>query len=145
MPIDGTPETDAASADARELIYVTRGGAGRVLALGGLQQMGWNLRRAPDARSVLAVATVLVSTALFCLTAWSLLQRSLRQTARSDHLEELLEQAEQEVRHDRTRLHQLASAAAGISSASQLLASGALGDPADRERMVRMLAAESAR
>ncbi len=98
-----------------------------------------------DARSVLAVGTVLVGTALFCLTAWSLLQRSLRQTARSDQLEELLEQAEQEVRHDRTRLHQVASAAAGISSASQLLASGALGDPADRDRMVRMLAIESAR
>jgi signal transduction histidine kinase len=98
-----------------------------------------------DARGVLAVATVLVSTALFCLTAWNLLQRSLRQTARFDQLEEQLERAEQEVRHDRTRLHQVASAAAGISSASQLLASGALGDPTDRERMVQMLAIESAR
>ncbi len=98
-----------------------------------------------DARSVLAVATVLVSTALFCWTAWGLLQRALRQTARSERLEEMLEQAEQEVRHDRTRLHQVASAAAGISSASQLLASGALGDPADRDRMVQMLAIESAR
>lgn len=39
----------------RDLIYVTRGGAGRVLALGGLQSMGWNLRRAPDARSVLRI------------------------------------------------------------------------------------------
>lgn len=39
----------------RELIYATHGNAGRVLALGGLQHMGWNLRRAPDARSVLRI------------------------------------------------------------------------------------------
>ena len=37
---------------ARDLIYVTRGGAGRVLTLGRLQQLGWRLHRAPDARSV---------------------------------------------------------------------------------------------
>ncbi|HEY5804682.1 MAG TPA: sigma-54 dependent transcriptional regulator [Lysobacter sp.] len=53
MAIEGTQESLTGDPDARELIYVTRGGAGRVLALGGLQQMGWNLRRAPDARSVL--------------------------------------------------------------------------------------------
>lgn len=40
---------------ARELIYVTRGTAGRVLSLGQLQRMGWNLRRAPDSRSVLRI------------------------------------------------------------------------------------------
>lgn len=39
----------------RELIYATHGSAGRVLELGGLQQMGWNLRRAPDARGVLRI------------------------------------------------------------------------------------------
>jgi signal transduction histidine kinase len=151
-----TPLVDAAVlglyATAAALL-VRRGGLNRrasyqlgaVLILLGLGHTLTYPTPPADARSVLAVATVLVSGALFCLTAWGLLQRSLRQTARSDHLEELLEQAEQEVRHDRTRLHQLASAAAGISSASQLLASGALGDPADRERMVRMLAAESAR
>ncbi len=37
---------------ARALIYVTRGGAGRVLTLGRLQQLGWKLHRAPDARTV---------------------------------------------------------------------------------------------
>ena len=37
---------------ARDLIYVTRGSAGRVLTLGRLQQLGWRLHRAPDARSV---------------------------------------------------------------------------------------------
>ncbi len=118
---------------------------GAVLVLLGLGHTLTYPTPPDDARSVLAVGTVLVCTALFCWTAWSLLQRALRQTARSDQLEELLEQAEQEVQHDRTRLHQVASAAAGISSASQLLASGALGDPADRDRMVRMLAIESAR
>ncbi|UHQ23433.1 sigma-54 dependent transcriptional regulator [Lysobacter sp. 5GHs7-4] len=40
---------------SRELIYVTRGSAGRVLCLGQLQSMGWNLRRAPDSRSVLRI------------------------------------------------------------------------------------------
>jgi signal transduction histidine kinase len=135
------------------VLLVRRGGLprrasyqlGAVLVLLGLGHTLTYPTPPDDARSVLAVATVLISTALFCWTAWSLLQRTLRQTARSDQLEELLEQAEQEVRHDRTRLHQVASAAAGISSASQLLASGALGDPADRDRMVRMLAIESAR
>lgn len=39
----------------RELIYVTRGGAGRVLTLGRLQQLGWNLQRAPDPRQVLRI------------------------------------------------------------------------------------------
>jgi DNA-binding NtrC family response regulator len=38
-----------------ELIYVTRGSASHVLALDGLQRLGWNLRRAPDARSVLRI------------------------------------------------------------------------------------------
>lgn len=37
---------------ARDLIYVTRGSAERVLTLGRLQQLGWRLHRAPDARSV---------------------------------------------------------------------------------------------
>ena len=55
MSMDGMQESEAAQNGARELIYVTRGGAGRVLALGGLQQLGWNLRRAPDARSVLRI------------------------------------------------------------------------------------------
>ena len=55
MPMDGMQDSEAAQSDGRELIYVTRGGAGRVLALGGLQQLGWNLRRAPDARSVLRI------------------------------------------------------------------------------------------
>jgi DNA-binding NtrC family response regulator len=40
---------------SRELIYVTRGGAGRVLALAGLQRMGWSIRRAPDSRSVVRI------------------------------------------------------------------------------------------
>ena len=37
---------------ARDLIYVTRGTAGRILTLGRLQQLGWCLHRAPDPRSV---------------------------------------------------------------------------------------------
>lgn len=41
--------------DSRELIYVTRGGAGRVLALAGLQRAGWSVRRAPDSRSVVKI------------------------------------------------------------------------------------------
>src|SRR5688572_11720180 len=41
--------------DSRELIYVTRGGAGRVLALAGLQRAGWSVRRAPDSRSVVRI------------------------------------------------------------------------------------------
>ncbi len=58
MSIEGTrdpasPDLAAGEAVSRELVYVTRGGAGRVLALGGLQRLGWNLRRAPDARSVM--------------------------------------------------------------------------------------------
>ena len=40
---------------SRELIYVTRGGAGRVLALSGLQRVGWSVRRAPDSRSVVKI------------------------------------------------------------------------------------------
>jgi len=40
----------------RDLIYVTRGGAGRVLTLGRLQRMGWQLHRAPDVRTVLRIA-----------------------------------------------------------------------------------------
>ena len=54
MPVDATLESEAVS-EGRELIYVTRGGAGRVLALGGLQPLGWNLRRAPDARTALRI------------------------------------------------------------------------------------------
>ena len=58
MSIEGTrdpasPDLAAGEALSRELVYVTRGGAGRVLALGGLQRLGWNLRRAPDARTVM--------------------------------------------------------------------------------------------
>lgn len=37
---------------ARELIYITRGTAGRALALGHLQQLGWRLHRTADSRSV---------------------------------------------------------------------------------------------
>ncbi|MBZ4037977.1 sigma-54 dependent transcriptional regulator [Novilysobacter selenitireducens] len=48
----GDPGPHGSTAHGRELIYATAGTAGRVLALGGLQTMGWNLRRAPDARSV---------------------------------------------------------------------------------------------
>ncbi len=59
MASDGS-RTDAAGEKTdetgdRDLIYVTHGSAGRVLSLGGLQQMGWNLRRAPDSRSVLRI------------------------------------------------------------------------------------------
>ncbi|WP_386664080.1 sigma-54 dependent transcriptional regulator [Lysobacter korlensis] len=39
----------------RDLIYVTHGGAGRVLTLGRLQHMGWRLHRAPDARATLRI------------------------------------------------------------------------------------------
>ena len=55
--------------DARDLIYVTRGGAGRVLSLGGLQRMGWALRRAPDARQVMKLLQqwTLIGLALFAL------------------------------------------------------------------------------
>lgn len=40
---------------SRELIYVARGSAGRELSLAPLQRMGWNLRHAPDSRSVLRI------------------------------------------------------------------------------------------
>jgi len=57
---DAARDTDAGEAGPhvageRDLIYVTRGGAGRVLSLGGLQRMGWRLRRAPDSRQVLRI------------------------------------------------------------------------------------------
>jgi DNA-binding NtrC family response regulator len=38
---------------ARELIYLSPGGAGRMHALAPLQNLGWTLRRAPDARAAL--------------------------------------------------------------------------------------------
>jgi DNA-binding NtrC family response regulator len=41
--------------NGRDLIYVTRGGAGRVLTLGRLQHLGWQLHRAPDARATLRI------------------------------------------------------------------------------------------
>ncbi|MGH8083688.1 MAG: sigma 54-interacting transcriptional regulator [Lysobacter sp.] len=53
MADDGSRTEQAGGTGERKLIYVTRGGAGRVLSLGGLQQLGWTLLRAPDARSVL--------------------------------------------------------------------------------------------
>ena len=53
MAHDGSRAEQAGGTGVRKLIYVTRGGAGRVLSLGGLQQLGWELLRAPDARSVL--------------------------------------------------------------------------------------------
>lgn len=98
-----------------------------------------------DARSLVAVVAALVATVLFCTTSWGLLQDALRQAARSELLEEQLEVAERAARQDRTVMHQVASVAAGIGSASHLLASGAIGDPAARDRIVRMLADESAR
>ena len=51
----GPDEAEPRDAGIRELIYVTRGTAGRVLTLGRLQQLGWRLHRAPDARSVLKI------------------------------------------------------------------------------------------
>ncbi|MGH8083022.1 MAG: VpsR-related response regulator, partial [Lysobacter sp.] len=38
---------------ARELIYLSPGGAGRMHALAPLQSLGWTLRRAADARAAL--------------------------------------------------------------------------------------------
>jgi signal transduction histidine kinase len=99
----------------------------------------------PDARSLVAVITDLVGAVLFCTTAWRLLQGALAGAARLEVLQELLEVAEAEVRQDRTVLHQVASAAAGITTVSQLLASGQVGDAAARDRMMQLLAAESAR
>ncbi len=118
---------------------------GVVLVLLGLSHMLTNPIPPADARSLVAIVADLVGAVLFCTTAWALLQEALRQSARSELLQELLDLAEAEVRQDRTVLHQVASAAAGISSASQLLASGAVGDADARQRMVQMLAAESAR
>ena len=118
---------------------------GVVLLLLGFSHMLTNPIPPTDARSLVAIVADLAGAVLFCATAWALLQEALRQSARSELLQELLDLAEAEVRQDRTVLHQVASAAAGISSASQLLASGAVGDAATRHRMVQMLAAESAR
>ena len=55
MAHDGTHANVAGGAGERDLVYITRGSAGRVLSLGGLQQLGWILRRAPDPRSVLRI------------------------------------------------------------------------------------------
>ena len=99
----------------------------------------------PDARSLLAVVVDLVGAVLFCTTTWRLLQGALAGTARLEVLQELLEAAEAEVRQDRTVLHEVASAAAGITSVSQLLASGQVGDADARDRMMQLLSAESAR
>lgn len=99
----------------------------------------------PDVRSLVAVVADLVGAVLFCTTTWRLLQAALAGAARLEVLQELLEVAEAEVRQDRTVLHQVASAAAGITSVSQLLASGQVGDAAARDRMMQLLAAESAR
>ena len=118
---------------------------GAVLLLLGLSHMLTNPLPPADARSLVAIVADLVGAVLFCTTAWALLREVLRQSARSELLQDLLDLAEAEVRQDRTVLHQVASAAAGISSASQLLASGAVGDADARQRMVQMLAAESAR
>jgi len=98
-----------------------------------------------DARSLVAVVADLVGAVLFCTTTWRLLQGALAGATRLEVLQELLEVAEAEVRQDRTVLHEVASAAAGITSVSQLLASGQLGDAAARDRMMQLLAAESAR
>lgn len=99
----------------------------------------------PDVRSLVAVVADLVGAVLFCTTTWRLLQGALAGATRLEMLQELLEVAEAEVRQDRTVLHEVASAAAGITSVSQLLASGQVGDAAARDRMMRLLAAESAR
>ena len=99
----------------------------------------------PDARSLVAVVADLAGAVLFCTITWRLLQGALAGAARLEMLQELLEVAEAEVRQDRTVLHQVASAAAGITSISQLLASGQVGDAAARDRMMQLLAAESAR
>ncbi|MGH3346321.1 MAG: sensor histidine kinase [Nocardioides sp.] len=117
---------------------------GAVLLLLGLSHMLTYPVPPSDARSLVAVAADLAGTVLFCTTAWMLLQGALVLSVRTELLQELLELAEEEVRQDRTVLHQVASAAAGISSASQLLASGSV-DADDRDRMVQLLAAESAR
>lgn len=99
----------------------------------------------PDARSLVAAVADVLGAVVFCTTSWRLLQGALAGAARLEVLQELLEVAEAEVRHDRTVLHQVASAAAGITSVSQLLASGQVGDAAVRDRMMQLLAAESAR
>ncbi len=99
----------------------------------------------PDVRSLVALLADLVGAALFCTTAWRLLQGAFAGATRLEVLQELLEAAEAEVRQDRTVLHQVASAAAGITSVSQLLASGKVGDGAARDRLMQLLAAESAR
>lgn len=98
-----------------------------------------------DVRSLVAAVADVLGAVLFCTTSWRLLQGALAGAARLEVLQELLEVAEAEVRHDRTVLHQVASAAAGITSVSQLLASGQVDDAAARDRMMQLLAAESAR
>jgi signal transduction histidine kinase len=118
---------------------------GAVLILLGLSHMLTYPIPSGDARSLVAIVADLVGAVLFCTTAWTLLQEALRHSVRSERLQDLLDLAAEEARQDRTVLHQVASAVAGISSASQLLASGAVGDAHTRDRMVQMLAAESAR
>ena len=51
----GPPSAGTGGAIERDLIYVTRGTAGRVLTLGRLQRLGWRLLRAPDARATLRI------------------------------------------------------------------------------------------
>lgn len=98
-----------------------------------------------DPRGLVAVAVDVVAVIAFCAAAWILLQGALRESARLDELRQRLATAEASVKADRSVLHDVASSVAGITSASQLLAGDQVTEPWQRDRLLRMLAAESAR
>ena len=98
-----------------------------------------------DVRSLVVIVADLVGAFILAVTTWRLLQRALREPPGVLALQDQLEVAEAEVRQDRTLLHEVATAVAGIAAASELLTSTPLLADAQRQRMLRMLALEGSR
>ena len=102
-----------------------------------------------DWRSLVAVAANLTGAVLLGATSLTLVKDALRRQSESlrelRELHEELDHAEAHVRDDRTLLHEIASTAAGLTSASQLLASAVGLTEGERHRLEELLASETAR
>ena len=100
------------------------------LAMGllGMAQLMTYPAAEPDWRSVLSIGQNVAGATLLVLT-------TLR----------LVRTLEGHVRHERTLLHEVASSVAGITAASRLLTGRARLDREDRERLIELLIAETAR
>jgi signal transduction histidine kinase len=102
-----------------------------------------------DWRSVVSIGANLTGTVLLAVTSLRLVRDALRRQAESllelEELHEELAHAEAHVRDGRTLLHEIAGTVAGITSASQLLASAAGLSEGKRHRLETLLVSETAR